>query len=162
MIWLVVGAKGGVGTTTLAREMVRSAQALAVDLADGELAGRLERRTWALSRALDSGGTWRSQLIEVALKSSVTLLWRPEYGDSEILWSFVRDLANRRTVVIDGGLTPPAAIDGLAGQVMIVSQDNAVAHWHEEQLRARYPEAQVVIVGTRQAAREVAATYFKE
>jgi hypothetical protein len=160
MIWLVVGAKGGVGTTTLAREMVRSGQVLAVDLADGELATQLDRPTWLLSRDLYNapvGGVWRNQLIEAALKRSITLLWRPDCGDTDVQWTFLRDLANRRPLVIDGGLIPPAGIDMLVNQVVIVSQDNAVARWHEARLRARYPEAQVKEIGTRQAAREVAA-----
>jgi hypothetical protein len=164
MIWLVVGTKGGVGTTTLARELVQSGQTLAVDLADGELAAQLERPTWMLNYDLYNApvnGIWRSQLIEAALKRSITLLWQPECGDSEVQWSFVRDLANRRTVVLDGGITPPAGIDWLAKQVVIVSQNNAVARWHEARLRVRYPEAQVVDIGTRQAAREVAAQLFQ-
>ena len=164
MIWLVVGAKGGVGTTALARELVRTGQTLAVDLADGELAAQLERPTWLLNYDLYNApvnGIWRSQLIEAALKRSITLMWRPDCGDSEVQWSFVCDLANRRTLVLDGGITPPVGIDPLASQVVIVSQDNAVARWHETRLRVRYPEAQVVDIGTRQAAREWAAKQFQ-
>ncbi len=164
MIWLVVGTKGGVGTTALARELVHTGQTLAVDLADGELATLLERPTWLLNYDLYNApmnGVWRNQLIEAALKRSITLMWRPDYGDSEVQWSFVRDLANRRTVVLDGGITPPAGIDPLANRVVIVSQNNVVARWHEAQLRARYPKAQVVDIGTRQAAREIAAQLFQ-
>ena len=163
MIWLMVGAKGGVGTTTLARELVRSTQALGVDLADGELAARLERPTWLLSRDLDKrrSSTWRSRLIETALQRSITLIWQPACGDTDSQWSLVRDLANRRVVVVDGGIAPPAGIDPWVNQVVIVSQENAVARWHEARLRLRYPEAHVVEVGTRQAAREIVAQIFQ-
>jgi hypothetical protein len=164
MIWLIVGAKGGVGVTRLAREMVRLGQTLAVDLADGELATQLEQATWLLNHNLyraPAGSARRSQLIEAVLKRSITLIRCPDCGDSEKQWSFVRDLANRRPLVMDGGITPPASVDPLVNQAVIVSQDNAVARWHEVQLRLRYPEAQVVEIGTRQVAREIAAQLFQ-
>ena len=52
------------------------------------------------------------------------------------------------------GLAPP-------GAVRIGLNTHVVARWHEAQLRVRYPEAQVVDIGTRQAAREIAAQLFQ-
>ena len=65
-------------------------------------------------------------------------------------------LDQRSAIVIDGGLEPPAGLEARVGQVLIVTQDNAVARWHEAQLRTRFPQAQC-LTGTREAAREWAA-----
>ena len=76
---LVVGAKGGVGTTTVAHELTRVGKTLAVDAADGALAARLGRATWNLTHEIYAAtGAWRAKLIEQALKKRVTLLFTVE------------------------------------------------------------------------------------
>ena len=163
--FLIVGAKGGVGTTTVAQELIRAGKALAVDTADGSLAACLERATWPLSRDLYTAtGTWRAALIEKALQKRITLLWTAEQAAStaaDAPWEFVRDLARRGPVVIDGGIEPPTAVDTLITQVVIVTQpDNSLARWHVAQLQQRYPAA-LVSAGSRQAARDLAGQLFK-
>lgn len=164
---LIVGAKGGVGTTLVAQELIRSGKTLAVDAADGMLAARLGRPTWNLTYEITAAtGEWRATLIEQALKKRVTLLWMPANGAVEAACEFVRDLARRGPVVIDGGLEPPGTVDALvaapaATQVVIVTQpDNSLAQWHVAHLQQRYPAA-LVSAGTRQAARELANQLFK-
>jgi hypothetical protein len=163
---LIVGAKGGVGTTLVAQELIKVGKTLVVDAADGTLAARLGRPTWNLTYEITTAtGEWRATLIEQALKKRVTLLWTPANGMAEAPWEFVRDLARRTTLVIDGGVQPPIGIDALTisatAQIVIVTQpDNSVAQWHVVQLQQRYPQASV-ITGTRQAARELADQLFK-
>ena len=161
---LIVGAKGGVGTTTVAHELTRVGKTLAVDAADGVLAARLGRATWNLTHEIYAAtGAWRAALIEKALQKRITLLWTVEQvvsADATAPWEFVRDLARRGPVVIDGGLEPPAEVDALAMQVVIVTQpDNPLAQWHVAQLQQRYPAARV-ITGTRQGAAELAGQLF--
>ena len=164
---LIVGAKGGVGTTLVAQELSRVGKTLAVDAADGALATRLGRPTWNLTyEIMAATGEWRATLIEQALKKRVTLLWTPENGAVEAACEFVCDLARRGPVVIDGGLEPPVAVDALvappaATQVVIVTQlGNSLAQWHVAHLQQRYPAA-LVSAGTRQAARELVDQLFK-
>ena len=154
---LVVGTKGGVGTTLVAQELIRATNALGVDLADGQLAARLGRTTWALgAEVYQVGARQRSTFIDDILRRSITLLWTPECGDIAATWAFVQALDQRRPVVMDGGLEPPANLDPLLSAVVIVTQDNDVARWHTTRLQARFPQAAVVL-GTREAAREWAA-----
>jgi hypothetical protein len=159
---LIVGAKGGVGTTLVTQELSRVGKTLAVDAADGALATRLGRTTWNLTHEVYAAtGEWRATLIEQALKKRVTLLWIPANGVADVLWEFVHDLARRALLVIDGGVQPPLGIDALATQIVIVTQpDNSVAQWHVAQLQQRYPQANV-ITGNRQAAGELADQLFK-
>jgi hypothetical protein len=125
------------------------------------LAARLGRTTWNLSHEIYTAtGEWRTTLIEQALKKRVTLLWTPASGSDDGPWGFVRDLARRATLVIDGGVQPPVGMDPLATQVVIVTKaDNSLAQWHVAQLQQRYPQA-CVITGTRQAAGELAGQRF--
>jgi len=159
---LIVGAKGGVGTTLVAQELIKAGKTLVVDAADGTLAARLGRPTWNLTYEITTAtGEWRATLIEQALKKRVTLLWTPANGAAEAQWEFVRDLARRTTLVIDGGVQPPIGIDALTTHVVIVTRpDNSVAQWHVVQLQQRYPAA-LVSAGTRQAASELAGQLFK-
>ena len=164
-VLLVVGAKGGVGTTTVAQEVIRTGKALAVDTAGGSLAASLERATWHLTRDLYAAtGMWRATLIEKVLQKRITLLWTAEHAasaDAGAPWELVRDLARRGPVVIDGGIEPPAALDSLITQVVIVTQaDNSLAQWHVARLQQRFPAA-LVSTGTRQAARELAGQLIK-
>jgi hypothetical protein len=162
---LIVGAKGGVGTTMVAQELTRVGKTLAVDAADGALAARLGRATWHLTCEIYAAtGAWRATLIEQALKKRVTLLFAVENlvtGSGAVApWEFVRDVARRVPVVIDGGLEPPAEVDALVTQAVIVTQlDNPLAQWHVAQLQQRYPGARM-IAGTRQAAAELASQLF--
>ena len=154
---LVVGAKGGVGTTRVALELARQSAAIALDLADGQLAAQLGRPSWMLGAELyQVGSSQRAQFIETILKRRITLVWTPVCGAPDATWTFVQAIDQRQPVVIDGGLEPPANLDPLLTVVLIVTQDNAMARWHEAQLRARFPRAHV-IAGTREAAREWAA-----
>ena len=158
---LVVGAKGGVGTTRVAQELVKTSNALAVDLADGQLAAELGRTAWALGPEIyQVGARQRAQFIDGILQRNITLLWTPDCGAIEATWAFVQALDQRRLVVIDGGLEPPPGLDPLLSAVLIVTQDNDLARWHTAQLTARFPQAEV-IVGTREAAREWAAKKFR-
>ena len=158
---LVVGAKGGVGTTQVAYELVRASQAVALDLADGQLAARLERTTWSLGWFVFVTATQRREMVETIVQRRGTLLWAAECNlRRESTWSTIRDIAHRRPVVIDGGIAPPEEAGQWSEQVVIVSTDHAVAHWHERQLQARYPRAGVV-GGTKEAARTLAARLFK-
>ena len=162
---LVVGAKGGVGTTTVAQELTRAGKTLAVDAADGALAARLGRATWNLTHEIYAAtGAWRAKLIEQSLKKRVTLLFTVENlvtgSEAAAPWEFVRDVARRGPVVIDSGVEPLAEVDDLVTQVVIVTQpDNPLAQWHVAQLQQRYPGARV-IAGTRQAAVELAGQLF--
>ena len=154
---LVVGAKGGVGTTRVALELTKASNALAVDLADGQLAAELGRTAWALGPEIcQSGARQRAQFIDGILQRNITLLWTPEFGAIDATWVFVQALDQRRPVVIDGGLEPPANLDPLVSAVLIVTQDSDLARWHAAQLQVRFPQADVVM-GTREAAREWAA-----
>jgi len=162
---LVVGAKGGVGTTTVAQELTRAGKTLAVDAADGALAARLGRATWNLTHEIYAAtGAWRAKLIEQALKKRVTLLFSVENiatgSGAEVPWEFVRDMARRVPVVIDSGIEPSAEVDALVTQAVIVTQpDNPLAQWHVAQWQQRYPGARV-IAGTRPAAAELAGQLF--
>ena len=154
---LVVGVKGGVGTTQVALELARQTTAIALDLANGQLAAQLGRASWVLGAEIYQVGTrQRAQFIEAILKRRITLLWRPECGALDATWVFVQALDQRQPVVIAGGLEPPAGLDPVVGSVLIVTQYTAIARWHEARLRARFPQAQS-IAGTREAAREWAA-----
>lgn len=161
---LIVGAKGGVGTTTVAHELTRVGKTLAVDAADGTFASRLGRATWNLTREIYAAtGVWRAALIEKALQKRITLLWTAEQvtsADATVAWEFVRDLARRGPLVIDGGIEPPTEVDALTTQAVIVTQpDNSVAQWHATQLQQRYPAARVS-AGTKLAARELVSQLF--
>ena len=158
---LVVGAKGGVGTTQVAYELARASKAVALDLADGQLAARLERTTWSLGRFVFITAAQRREMVEAIVERRCTLLWAVECNlRLESTWTTVRDIASRKPVVIDGGIAPPEEAGQWSEQVVIVSTDNVVARWHEQQLRARYPHA-VVVDGTKEAARALAARLFK-
>ncbi len=166
-IIMIVGAKGGVGTTMVAQILIRSGKTLGVDAADGALAAKLERATWKLTHEIyTTTGSWRAALIEQVLKRRVTLLWSAEnraaVGHEAAPWEFVRDVARRATIVIDAGVEPPSEMDALATQAVIVTQsDNPLAQWHQEHLQQRYPGARV-ITGNRQAAHELAGQLFQE
>ncbi len=157
---LVIGAKGGVGTTLVAAEIAHLADAVGLDLADGQLTARLERPTWALSRLAFAGPAQTRDAINEIVRRRVSLLWTPECAlANEKAWAAVRDVGNRCPVVADGGIELPAGAECLAEAVIIVSANDDVARWHERRLLARFPGA-FVVAGTKEAAGELADRLF--
>lgn len=166
MLTLVVGAKGGLGTTSLTLHLVRAARGVGLDLADGQLAARLDRAAWSLARPAFVTAAQRREAIEHVVKRRVTLLWTTEcHLVEDEVWGFVRAVADRTAVVADGGIQPPEEVAGLADAVIVVSGDTDVAQYHERRLRERFPEAVVVMLPPtrrelRGAARELAQQVF--
>ena len=168
MLVLVVGAKGGVGTTSVALHLIRASKGIGLDLADGMLAGRLERTAWTLGRPVFATAGRKRKAVETVIQRRITLLWTPECllaGDA--VWDFVGAVADRAVVVVDGGLEPPEEIDRLVDVRIIVSTETDVAQWHARRLKERFPDAAVAIVdlaqsrsATKEAAQELAAQIF--
>ena len=160
---LIIGSKGGVGTTSVARHLARQVRGLGLDLDDGSLAMQLDRQVWALYELAQMSRLRRDKALAQAVKKRITLLWTPECealaGD---VWPAVRALADRTTVVADGGLDPPPQAGQMADRVFIISNDDTVARWHAEKLAGRHPGATVVTVDlsqrgeTKRVARELA------
>ena len=160
MIALVIGAKGGVGTTTVALELARRGSAVAVDLADGQFAARLERATWSLATLGFGTASQQREAVELIVKRGPALMWTPEcHLAIEAVQAGLRAIGVRRPVVMDGGLEPQPGLAALADAVVIITADSDLARWHEQHLRQRYPQAQSSL-GTREAARELAAQLF--
>lgn len=157
---LIVGVKGGVGTTLVALELARCGQAVALDLADGQFAARLERPTWPLGSLVFVHPGRRRSLIEAILTRSIALVWSTDCNAApDLAWSIVTDIDHRQPVVIDGGIEPSAGVEQCVDRVILVKADDALARWHETRLKVRFPRAQVV-AGQRQAARELAVQIF--
>lgn len=161
MLLLVVGAKGGMGATTLARLLCRQAEAVPLDAADGRLAADLSVPGASVLDLVDTP-QWtvarRSQMADQAARTRQPLLWSRACG----VWpdqvaTFVVDVAALTTVVADGGITPPPDLASLASLVLIVSADDPVARWHEQRLKAQHPEACAVVGDLRAAAQAIAA-----
>jgi len=164
MIVLIVGAVGGAGTTTLATTLLRQGvPAMGLDLADGMLAARMERRVYPLEQAVFSRG---DRLVEIdrIVKNRPALVWTPGCAtDPERVWSFVNDLAKRIPIIADGGVEPPAGIWGLTNYAFAVSRkDDFVAAWHEQRLRQVYPELHVVTGALQAAGNAIAEQVFAE
>jgi hypothetical protein len=158
---LVIGAKGGVGTTLVSHELARSGAAVALDLADGQLAARLDRTTWPLAWLAFVTAVQRREMVETIVRRRYTLVWSAECSLSpDTIWAAVRDIANRRPVVIDSGITPLDDAARRSEHIVIVSADNDLSHWHERRLLSRFPRASVV-AGTKEAARALAAQIFQ-
>lgn len=165
-IVLVVGAKGGVGTTSVAVELTKLFRAVGFDLADGQLAAYLERPAWLLSQIAFGTSMQRRGWLDQVLNKRATLMWAPECVlAKEPALAFVKDLSNRSIIVADGGIALPresGEIMALAGTVVIVTtEDNSVAAWHVRRLQKQYPNA-TVISGSKEAARELAAQLTSE
>jgi hypothetical protein len=146
MLLLLVGAKGGVGTTAMALELARGAQGIGLDLADGQLAARLGRRTWALVGLAFSTPGRRRVSVEWIIQRRATLLWTPECGlAAGRAWGIVRAVADRALVVADGGIEPPQGASEIADAVLVVTagEDSAVVRYHVERLERRFPAALV-------------------
>ncbi|MCP4542647.1 MAG: hypothetical protein GY832_36455 [Chloroflexi bacterium] len=166
MLILVVGAKGGVGTTSLALHLTRELKAIGLDAADGQLAAHLERKTWTLAGLAFSAGNQRQNAIDRIVKQRISLLWTPECdlaGDS--VWDIVQAIADRTTIIADGGITPLPQIAERANAILIASAwGNPVSAYHERKLKQQFPGASVVSLNlaqsrtvTRDTARELAA-----
>jgi hypothetical protein len=153
---LVIGAKGSVGATTFAAELVGLADAIGLDLADGQLAGRLDRATWTLSPMAYATPAARRDFVDRVVRRRMALLWTPECALSgDKVWSAVRDVDNRVPVIADAGIEPPPGAPAVARAVVIVTADLDVARWHTRRLQARFPGA-IVVEATKEAALEVA------
>ncbi len=163
MVILVVGAVGGAGATTLAYELLRhGGRAVPLDLADGTLCARVERRLYPL----DAAAFTRRQpqtVIEEIIARQTPLLWTANCQTApERVWELVRTLAQRIPIVADGGLHPPAPIWELATVTLAVNraaqegEADPVARWHEQRLRREQPGLRVV-TGDLRAAGEALA-----
>lgn len=143
---LVVGAKGGVGTTTAALSLIRALRGVGLDAADGTLAARLDRPTYLLAHVALLGRGAFQEAVDHVVRRGITLLWTPECAFlADPVRAFVRAVDERRPVVVDGGIEPPRELaDGWAGTVVIVSiPDHPVAQYHERRLLSRFPGALV-------------------
>jgi len=160
MLILVVGAKGGLGATTLVQHLCRQANAVPLDAADGTLALQMAGPG---APVLDLIGIvqWtadqRGHAVEYAVETRQPLLW----SAACTVWrapvmAFVWDAAALGHVIADGGTTPPPALVDLASLVLIVSADNPVAQWHEHRLNQQWPQAHAVVGDLKAAAQVIA------
>lgn len=168
MLILLIGAKGGLGTTSLALNLVRGQKGIGLDLYDGQLAVRLDRQAWSLARPAFATTGRRREAIEQIVKHRHTLLWTPACRlAGEDTWQFVRGVADRALVVADGGIRPPEDAADVADVILIASADHPVARYHERRLQDCFPQASVVTMDlakarheTRETARAVAARWL--
>lgn len=157
---LVIGAQGGVGTTRITQALVKAGDAIALDLADGQLTARLERTTWPLAWLTLVAPAQRQTMIETIVQRRYSLAWSPECRlNPTAVWAAVREVDVRRPVIIDGGIAPPDEAAQQAEAIIIVSAETDVARWHTRRLSALYPQATVTL-GTKDAARTLAAQMF--
>lgn len=143
---LVIGAKGGVGTTTATAMIVRALRGVGLDAADGALAARLDRPAVSLAQvALLTRGAMQDAVDRVVGKR-LTLLWTPECSFlSGPVLEFVRAVDQRIEVVADGGVEPPPELAERPARVLVVSvSENSVAQYHERRLLDRFPGARVL------------------
>ncbi len=160
MLILVVGAKGGLGTTTLAQHLCWQANAVPLDAADGTLALQMagpSAPVLDLSLTAQWTASRRGRAVEQAVETRQPLLWTPVCT----VWrapvmSFVWDAAALGHVIADGGITPPPALVDLASLVLIVSADTPVAQWHERRLKQQWPQAHAVVGDLKAAAQVIA------
>ncbi|MEE8392294.1 MAG: hypothetical protein V3S14_16070, partial [Anaerolineae bacterium] len=140
MLILVIGAKGGVGTTSLARHLAQAGNGIGLDLCDGQLSAFLEHKTWSLAGIAFATGQERQRAIDRIVNRRISLLWTPECNlVPDSVWNTVRDVANRAVVVADCGTKPLGTIVDLADTVIVVSKDDPVAQYHEGHLQECFP-----------------------
>jgi hypothetical protein len=145
---LVMGAKGGVGTTRTALELIRTGNAIAVDLADGRLAAQLERATLHLATLGYASAFEQRLMVDEIIRKGTPLIWTETSPlVSAKIWPALSAIALRRPVVIDGGLEPPIDLKPWLQQVIIVSAATDLARQHEQHLVQIFPHA-IVIDGT--------------
>jgi len=90
---LVIGAKGGVGTTLVAHELVRASHAIGLDRSDGQLVARLERTTWPLGWLTYAAPAQRRKMVETIIQRRFSLMWSVECNVTpESTWAIVRTL----------------------------------------------------------------------
>jgi len=160
MLILVVGAKGGIGTTTLAQHLCWQANAVPLDAADGTLAFQMagpSAPVLDLSLTAQWTASRRGRAVEQAVETRQPLLWMPVCTVwREPVMAFVWDAAALGHVVADGGTTPPPALVDTASLVLIVSADTPVAQWHERRLMQQWPQAHAVLGDLKAAAQAIA------
>jgi len=141
---LVIGAKGGVGTTTVAAALVRALRGIGLDAADGQLAARLERPALLLSEAAMERRT--QDLVDRIVRKRLSLVWTPECAFlSDPVLQLLRAVDERVDMIADGGIEPPPELNALCGQIIIVSDsENPVARYHEQRLVQKFPGARVI------------------
>ena len=170
MLILAIGAKGGLGTTSLvlALALARAGDAVGLDLSDGQLAARLGREARLLSRPAFASKAQRRRAVDEVVKRRLTLLWTPEcLLKPDAAWGFVRAVADRAVVVADGGIEPPEGIAALADEIVIVSAGpdeesgaaDPVVVWHERRLRNRFPDV-LTATNDEESVRELAERLF--
>ena len=160
MLILVVGAKGGIGTTTLAQHLCWQANAVPLDAADGALACQMAgpgAPVLDLIRIVHWTADQRGQAVEQAVETRQPLLW----SAACTVWrapvmAFVWDAAALGHVIADGGITPPPALVDVASLLLIVSADTPVAQWHERRLKQQWPKAHAVLGDIKAAAQAIA------
>jgi hypothetical protein len=120
-----------------------------------------------LSGLAFSAGQQRQRAVDRVVKQRISLLWTPECNlAGESAWEIARAVADRSTLVADGGIgeDPTPQASGIADVIVIVGNSSNVSRYHEARLQERYPGA--IVVGldlnqsrheTRDAARELAA-----
>lgn len=158
MLILTSGAKGGLGTTTLAHYLCRYAAGVPLDAADGRLAAEAGSAVLDLSAVPQWTPGRRSRAAEHVVRARQPLLWTPACRVWEApVAAFVREIAAVTHVIADGGIAPPTALADLAGIILIVSADDPVAQWHEQRLKAQWPAARAVLGDLKAAAHALAA-----
>lgn len=165
MLVLVVGAKGGVGATTLAYELRQFAGiAVALDAGDGQFAALSAgmQRPADLSTVAQLTVTARTREAEAAARRGQVYVWSLACAAFPgPLSAYTNQLKALGPVIVDGGLAPPEAVAVLADRIFIVSRDqDPVAAWHEQRLKQRWPQAQVVVGDLRAAAQALGAECF--
>ena len=157
MLILTIGAKGGLGTTTLARHLGRYAGAVPLDAADGRLAAEAGATVLDLSAVPQWTPGRRSRAAEHVIRTRQPLLWTPACRVWEAhVAAFVQEVATAAHVVADGGIAPPLPLVELAAVLLIVSADDPVAQWHEQRLKAQWPSARAVVGDLKAAAHALA------
>ncbi len=156
MFVLVMGAKGGVGATSVTLHLARQVGGIGLDLmADRQLSARLGRPTWTLADAALRSGLQR--MVDQVVKRRVSLLWTPVCALDSIgikAWDFVRAVAARATVVADGGIEPLVEAVRLADVAVIVSADSDAARFHVQRLGRRFPNAHLLELDLSQSRNE--------
>jgi hypothetical protein len=135
---LVVGTRGGIGTTQMAIKLIKNTPSIGLDAWDGQLAARLGRPAVTLIEVALS--TRQNHYLDFISSKKMTLLWTEEcaaYPDR--VRSFLREMNARIEIIADGGVSPPPLLEELAEAVIIVTKDgDNIAAYHERLLKERY------------------------
>jgi hypothetical protein len=135
---IVVGTRGGIGTTQMAIKLIKNTPSIGLDAWDGQLAARLGRPAVTLFEAALSSR--QNHYLDLISERKMTILWTEEcvaYPDS--IRSFLREMNARIEIIADGGVDPPPLLEELAEAVIIVTKDgDDIAAYHEQRLKERY------------------------